>query len=179
MEKDLEKEKRFNESIIKLENGCWEWNRHINMYGYGLMCFRKKRELAHRVSYSIFKGNVPKESLVCHKCDNRKCANPDHLFLGTHKDNTRDMMSKNRHRFLCGEEVSTKLNSSDVKFIFMSDETCYFLAKKFGVGETIIRNIRKRTKWKKETENLIAGNWPKTNGDSRKRNKKLKQNNLL
>lgn len=79
-------------------SGCWEYTGHIMASGYGRLSFGGNHNyLAHRLAYKLTFGSIPDGMLVCHKCDNRKCINPDHLFLGTHLDNTFDMLLKNRH----------------------------------------------------------------------------------
>lgn len=77
-------------------NGCWIWNSKKNKAGYGLIKIDGSYKRAHRVSYELFIGEIPDGLLVCHKCDVRECINPDHLFIGTHKENTQDMISKGR-----------------------------------------------------------------------------------
>lgn len=77
-------------------HSCWEWNASCDSWGYGN--FRLvNMEKAHRVSWRIHRGTIPKDIKVCHKCDNPKCINPQHLFLGSDLDNTLDMVSKGRH----------------------------------------------------------------------------------
>ena len=78
------------------ENGCWNWKGGLSGCGYGYITFEGKKQGAHRVSYKLFNGPIPKNMLVLHKCDNRACINPDHLFLGTHQDNMDDMWEKGR-----------------------------------------------------------------------------------
>jgi hypothetical protein len=73
--------------------GCWEWMGFIRPSGYGQV---HQNKLAHRVSWELHNGPIPNGVLVLHKCDNKSCVNPDHLFLGSHRDNTQDMMSKGR-----------------------------------------------------------------------------------
>ena len=93
---------RFQDFITKTASGCWEWAGTKDDRGYGII--RKsqgardssKRLAAHRWSYEIHKGEIPYGMLVCHSCDNPPCVNPDHLWLGTHKDNAQDMISKGR-----------------------------------------------------------------------------------
>ena len=85
------------------KNGCWEYQGNIGPNGYGRFTIyardlapQKRKFAAHRVSYAYYNGIDPAELCVCHHCDNPLCINPDHLFLGTNKDNTADMIAKGR-----------------------------------------------------------------------------------
>jgi len=81
---------------LKTDTDCWEWNAGKNVHGYGLVRFNKKTSLAHRVSYKIFNGDIPKNMKVLHICDNPVCVNPEHLRLGSHVENMIDMARKGR-----------------------------------------------------------------------------------
>lgn len=87
-------------NIIKKKNGCWEWKGelHPNGYGYTTNHENNKREHVHRMSFRIFKGEIPEKLYVCHHCDNKKCINPEHLFVGTAKENMQDAKNKGRLR---------------------------------------------------------------------------------
>src|SRR3990167_6095829 len=93
-----------NDFWVKVEKspGCWVWNASLMRRGYGVYTFRlghkqpKQRYRAHRFAWELINGPIPDGFMVCHSCDNKKCVRPDHLFLGTAKDNTQDALLKNR-----------------------------------------------------------------------------------
>lgn len=85
-------------------SGCLEWRGYLHPEGYGETSCRGKGWRVHRLMYTLVKGAVPDHLMVCHTCDNRKCCNIEHLWLGTRGDNLRDMAAKGRHQ----EQVKTK-----------------------------------------------------------------------
>jgi len=93
-----EESKRFFSKVdFSSEQGCWLWKACTHKTkGYGHFRFRGKPRSAHKLSYEVHKGRVPRGLLVCHECDVRACVNPAHLWLGTNEDNVEDMVRKGR-----------------------------------------------------------------------------------
>src|SRR6266404_4287882 len=90
-------EPRFWKKVIK-SDGCWEWSGSRDTWNYGLIWLNKRIEKAHRMSWLIHNGELPKGVLILHKCDNPPCVRPDHLYAGTPKDNMQDAIKRGRFR---------------------------------------------------------------------------------
>ncbi len=134
----------YEKFVIKIENDCWGWN-GTTSHGYANFNHRGKIMKAHRASWIIHNGQIPKSIFVLHKCDVRNCSNPDHLFLGNQTDNMKDMAFKLRTRVTC------KLKESDVleiKELLKLGVTSVKLAKKYNVSDVAIHNIKHGISWK-------------------------------
>ena len=83
---------------IVMSNGCWEWLGYRNKCGYGRLTFRGKKTLAPRMAWMVFVAEIPDGMKVLHRCDNPPCINPEHLFLGSDRDNVADCIKKGRFR---------------------------------------------------------------------------------
>ena len=139
-------------------SGCWEWTAALSPNGYGQIKRpgERKQIPAHRLSYLIhYKEDISK-SLVCHTCDNRICVKPSHLFLGTYKDNSQDMVNKGRD--LHGSKhPGSKLTVDKVIALHkMRDEgkSIGELARIFGVSQGVAWRISKGISWKKVFKSL-------------------------
>src|ERR1035437_6756985 len=105
------------DSIDKTQclSNYWEWLNSIDRYGYGKVKLNGKMVGVHRISYELYNGSIPAKMCVCHRCDNRKCINPEHLWLGTHLDNAQDRDSKGRGAINSGERSGmSKLTDAQV-----------------------------------------------------------------
>lgn len=142
--------KRFLTKIKQSTNGCCEWTGHIAINGYPRFQLNRQSILAHRFIYECFNGSIPQGIYVCHKCDNPKCVNPEHLFLGTPKDNTQDMIKKNRsnQRRVAKLTQQNVLDILNLKYKSLSD-----IMNVFNIGRTSIMCIFDRKTYTEVTIN--------------------------
>lgn len=145
---------RFYSKIRIMPNGCHEWTGVCSGDGYAQISIGDTLMLVHRVAWEIA-HNLPPKTLqrwqfVCHRCDNRLCVNPDHLFLGTPKDNTQDAVRK--QRIASGEKQgSAKLTDDDIREIrslAQSGMSSGAIAKLFPVCSSTVRWVIRRGSWK-------------------------------
>jgi len=140
---------RFDGLLVKQDNGCIEWNYSVDNNGYGRVYYKGKVIRGHRFAWQKEHGDIPNAMCILHKCDNPRCVNIDHLFMGTMKDNTQDMLSKHREYRVYGEATtSAKLKNNDIFYIRGSDKTSKDLAKELGVTPNTITKIKRRDIWK-------------------------------
>ena len=147
---------RFMSKVSKAESGCWEWTGATNSSGYGKFGAGGKRGatlLAHRVSYLMHLGGIPGGMYVCHRCDNRICVNPGHIFLGTPTENNRDMVSKGRQR---GYDRSgegnpaakiTLVQAREIRALVASGKKRSDVAVEYGISYGHVGQIVTRKSW--------------------------------
>lgn len=144
-------EKRFHAQYLpEPMSGCWLWTGNTNGR-YGTLGFNNKPLYAHRFSYELYHGKFDKKLDVCHKCDVNLCVNPQHLFVGSRKDNMRDCLLKGR--FAHGSKhKNAKLNEQAIVEIIQSYDNGFKnqreLAEQFGVTQTLIGRIVRGKSWK-------------------------------
>lgn len=155
--------KRFWARVnIKDPDECWEWQAGFNSakpgYDYGCLYFERRSHLANRVSLSIKIGRrLKKEEHACHTCDNPRCCNPNHIFLGSHLANMRDMYAKGRNRPTRGEaHPGSKLTEEGVRRIRKLTKlrekynkyTLKYFADRYEVDASLVKAVILRRAWK-------------------------------
>lgn len=132
------------------ENECWNWIGKPASNGYGRMFVRWEMWPAHRFSFLVFNGINPGAQLVCHRCDNPLCVNPDHLFLGTVKVNAEDMVQKGRQckGERCHKNKLTRDQVVEIRSRYASGESTLSISKQCGVSNGNIWFIVTGKTWK-------------------------------
>lgn len=149
-------EERFWSKVDKRSDGeCWEWQASLDTQGYGNFGLprndgtgRYLTQRAHRVAWLLMRGPVERHEFLCHHCDNRKCVNPSHLFVGDHQSNMDDCVAKGRLGDRRGESNSrAKLGPEDVLAIRQSALPLHELATLYGVGRSAVWSARNAKSW--------------------------------
>lgn len=145
--------KLFLDKVYFTKHYCWEWTGSKNEFGHGTFVYKSRKQKAHRFLYSIYgTEKLSKNKFLCHKCDNPSCVRPDHMFVGTQKDNMRDCSKKGRLNTLTGEgRPNAKLTERDVSQIrklHKSGVSSSVLLKMYDVRRATIWGIVNRKSWK-------------------------------
>lgn len=137
---------------VENDSNCWIWFASVAGRGYGQIKIpgTRKQIYAHRLSYMLHKGIIPKESLILHKCDTPLCVNPDHLSVGSHGDNAQDMKSKDRH--LRGERnAKALLTEKDViamrSLLDQGVLSQKRIAEIFSISQMEVSRIKRGLRW--------------------------------
>lgn len=130
---------------------CWEWKGYTTPYGYGQIGDGQRVLSTHRTSWELSVGPIPDGAVVCHKCDNPPCVNPDHLFIGTHQDNCDDKMRKGRHVTRRGtDHPFAKLTDGQINEIraryrngarYPSTDSAQWLAREFSITPQFVNQL--------------------------------------
>lgn len=148
----------YEKHVIRNENGCWDWKGPKTPFGYGVMSCSKEYGIdrAHRASWIIHHGPIPEGMHVCHSCDFPPCSRPDHLWLGTHKQNNDDKIAKGRQAYnkppikKGSDNASAKLTEEqvrEIKILIAKGHSCYGIAKDYGVSKQTILRIKNGVNW--------------------------------
>ena len=127
---------------------CLEWQKGRSLDGYGRVKYRNERYSAHRLSWILTKGEIPKGKSVLHRCDNPPCINPDHLFVGDNFDNMADRKAKGRAPNQKGSANGhAKLTDDVVLAIRAAEGTQKSIAAKFGISQSTVSFLKTNKRW--------------------------------
>jgi len=135
-------------------NDCWEWKASVTKSnGYGQFGIDRRTVGAHRVAYFLGTGEQPTGLHVLHQCDNKRCCNPAHLFLGTQQDNSDDYAAKGFGPNLGHDQVgqrngNARLTENEVRAIRASDDIQRIIAARYGITQVMVSRIKLRKAWR-------------------------------
>ena len=134
---------RLMQRILKDTSGCWLWTGPLSKWGYGEFTPHYSGGYAHRIAYETFVGSIPPGLNVLHKCDVRRCINPDHLYLGDHHDNMRDMTTRGRQYAKLTASLVRELRTLSATGVPFTE-----MAAKYGVQPSTIQNAVTGKTWR-------------------------------
>lgn len=133
--------KRFWDKVEKTPT-CWIWRGSTYPNGYGCINFNGRNRSVHRYAYELKNGQTPIGFLICHSCDNKLCVNPDHLFLGTYKDNWQDAVNKGIIKPVTAVRKLTPEQAIEIRGKYQTGTyQVAQLSREYGIGPTSIRRI--------------------------------------
>lgn len=134
---------KYERFVVKKE-GCWDW-KGATQKRYGCFNFLRKNLSAHRASWILYNGSISADIHVLHKCDNPPCTNPEHLFLGSHRDNMRDMRTKGLHKQY---SKITKDQAKEIKLLLSQGEKMQAISERYGLSLPSLCDIKAGRTWK-------------------------------
>lgn len=147
---------RFESHVLKQPNSCWEWQGYLDKDGRGRFSVGKRMVTAPRVAWELYRGKIPHGMFVLHTCDNPRCVNVDHLYLGSHQDNMRDTLVRRTRRYARHKGGKQRLDWSKVATIRRAEctpENQRVLCNDLGISVRTIRRV-----WRQDP----IGGWPES-----------------
>ncbi len=141
---------RFMSRVDRTPGGCWTWRGTVHHSGYGVFALPGRRQVrAHRAAYFIATDELPGDHLVCHRCDNPRCVNPGHMFLGSSADNKNDSVAKRRHGYGArnGRALLTDAKVTEIRSRRAAGATLTAIASAMGLTKSLVADACSRT-WK-------------------------------
>ena len=135
---------RFMDKVELVDTGCYEWTAGCCGGGYGVFFIDRVSYRAHRIAWELLVGDIPEGKWVLHDCDNPKCVNPDHLYIGSHQDNVDDMVRR-------GRTVAklTRQEVDEIRYKYASGLcSAINLGDEYGVHRNQIHRIIRRERWR-------------------------------
>lgn len=139
-------ERILQKVVINDKTGCWEWTGYSHRSGHGSIRVDGKAVPVYRYVYEFYRGKIPDGMFACHKCDNPSCVNPEHIFIGTPRENSQDAARKGRME-RGNKRWCSKLTEQDIRSIRADGRAQRVIAGDYGVDQALIQRIRVGKAW--------------------------------